>query len=392
MSGPPTTPRAPARATLRRTWRGIMRAVVPVALLLTTAAPASARPAHAATGGTLLESHPFALTGDLATAGATGHRVRYRSTSANGRPTTVTGVVLLPSGTAPPGGWPVISWAHGTTGISDRCAPSRDQALGGYGYAAYLAGLVRRGYAVAATDYEGLGTPGPHPYLIAESQGRSVIDAVRAAGDLDRNVSKVWLTVGHSQGGHAAMAAGEIAARYGRGLDFRGTVAIAPITDNRPYVDQLSRLKPIDHAYYMAILVGLSTRYPELRYSDYLGPRARQVLPSIHTTCIDDLTKRMVARKLPGAEFTPASRQAAERLRARLGENAVPRTRSAAPLLITQGLADFLVPAAQTATAAKAARALGTRTETIEYPKAGHYDVTEVSAPDVHRWIAKRLS
>ncbi|MFI9550864.1 alpha/beta hydrolase family protein [Nonomuraea endophytica] len=361
-----------------------------VALLFAALLTAPARPAVAA-GGTLLESRPIAVPDELANAGATGFRVRYLSTSPKGRRIEVTGVVFLPSGTAPPGGRPVISWAHGTTGVSDRCSPSRDRELGGYGHPGYLAGFVRRGYVVAATDYEGLGTPGVHPYLIAESQARSVVDAVRAARDLSPDVSGVWLTVGHSQGGHAAMAAGEIAAGYGRGLDFRGTVALAPITDNRPYVDQLSQLQPFDHGYYMAILAGLSAQHPGLRLADYLGPRARREYPRIHTTCMTELTNRLIKLNLPGTEFTPATSAATAKLRGWLGDNAVPRTRSTAPMLVTQGLTDALVSPAQTAKAAKRAQALGTPTKLITYPGTDHFQIIRSSAPDVLPWIDARL-
>ncbi|MFD9949957.1 alpha/beta hydrolase family protein [Nonomuraea sp. NPDC059023] len=367
-----------------------MRTIMAV-LLLAALLTAPARPAAATTGRTLLESRPLAVPAELAAAGATGFRIRYLSTSPKGRRIEVTGAVFLPSGTAPPGGRRVISWAHGTTGVSDRCSPSRDRELGGYGYPGYLAGFVRRGYAVAATDYEGLGTPGVHPYLIAESQARSVVDAVRAAGDLSPDVSRVWLTVGHSQGGHAAMAAGEIAAGYGRGLDFRGTVALAPVTDNRPYVDQLSRLQPVDHGYYMAMLAGLSTRHPGLRLADYLGPRARREYPRVHTTCMTELTNRLTKLNLPGTEFTPATGAATAKLRGWLGENAVPRTRSAAPMLVAQGLTDVLVSPAQTAKAAERARALGTATKLITYPGTDHFRIITSSAPDVLRWIDTRL-
>lgn len=371
--------------------RPFLRVIVSSVLLVASLVSIPSRPAAAAVTGDLLRSSPLELPDELVSAGATGYRIRYLSTSAKGGPTEVTGVVLLPPGTAPPGGWPVVSWAHGTTGISDRCTPSRDTELGGYGYAGYLAGLVRRGFVVAATDYEGLGTPGAHPYLIAESQGRSVVDAVRAAGDLDRRVSGVWLAVGHSQGGHAAMAAGEIASHYGRGLDFRGTVALAPITDNRPYVDRLARLKPIDHGYFMAILAGLATWQPKLRYADYLGSRALKEFPRVHTTCIEELTNRLVKLNLPGAEFAPNSTGAAERLRKWLGANAVPRMRSRAPLFVAQGLADYLVPAEQTKLAVRKAKALGTDAKMVGYPNVGHYEITEASAPDVLRWIEARV-
>ena len=94
-----------------------------------------------------------------------------------------------------------------------------------------LADMLARGYVVAATDYPGLGTPGVHPYLIGESEGRAVLDWVRAVRDLPNSGASgrfaVW---GHSQGGHAALYTGEIAARYAPELKLVGVAAAAPAT------------------------------------------------------------------------------------------------------------------------------------------------------------------
>ena len=76
----------------------------------------------------------------------------------------------------------MISWAHGTSGISDNCTPSRNP---GGAYTAYVApqenAWLKQGYAIASTDYEGLGTPGVHPYLVGRSEGRGVLDIARAS-------------------------------------------------------------------------------------------------------------------------------------------------------------------------------------------------------------------
>ena len=137
----------------------------------------------------------------------------YRSTATNGSAIAVSGTVAIPKGTAPKGGWPVISWAHGTTGIADACAPSRSDAFGGYDHA-LLNRWLKAGYAVVRTDYEGLGTPGDHPYLIGVSEGRSVLDMVRAARKLDSNIGKRVVIAGHSQGGHAALWAASLQRKW----------------------------------------------------------------------------------------------------------------------------------------------------------------------------------
>ena len=94
------------------------------------------------------------------------------------------------------------------------------------------ASLLENGYAIAATDYPGLGTPGPHPYLVGDSEARAVIDSVRAARSFPglENSTRyaVW---GHSQGGQAALFTGMIAKSYAPELQLVGVAAAAPATD-----------------------------------------------------------------------------------------------------------------------------------------------------------------
>ena len=76
--------------------------------------------------------------------------------------------------------------------------------------------IVNAGYLVAFSDYEGLGTPGRHPYLVGESEGRSVLDAAKAAAQLPGADAGDQLAIwGHSQGGHAALWAAQLAEAVG---------------------------------------------------------------------------------------------------------------------------------------------------------------------------------
>lgn len=137
--------------------------------------------------------------------------ITYRSRGAHGEPIVASGYVLLPKGQPPEGGWPVLAWAHGTTGVADTCAPSGDYPGGPvHDYQqivdAALDPWLARGYAVVAPDYQGLGTPGGHPYMDATSQLHTVVDAVRAGRQLHpARLSADWLVMGHSQGGAAAL-------------------------------------------------------------------------------------------------------------------------------------------------------------------------------------------
>ena len=161
---------------------------------------------------------------------AAAYRVLYRSTSFDGKPILVSGVVIVPQGAPPPGGRPIVAWAHPTSGIVPRCAPSL--ALFFFQQVQGLRTMVRDGYVVAATDYPGLGTPRPHPYLVGLSEARAVIDSVRVARSLPGagggNRFIVW---GHSQGGHAALFTGLIAKTYAPELTLFGVAAAAPASE-----------------------------------------------------------------------------------------------------------------------------------------------------------------
>ena len=186
-------------------------------------APVAAQPARSSN---LVSAVPIAG----APAGARAFRVSYHSSDGNGAPIDVTGVIIVPAGRAPAGGRDIVAWAHGTSGIADSCAPSTNDWL--FGSIAGLNEMLGRGYIVAATDYQGLGGPGPHPYLVGPSAALSVLDAVRAARSLPRagasNRFAVW---GESQGGHAALWTGQLAPVYAPELRLVGVAAAAPPVD-----------------------------------------------------------------------------------------------------------------------------------------------------------------
>lgn len=150
----------------------------------------------------------------------------YTMPSVNDQDIQATTLVFTPKGIAPVGGWPVVVWAHGTTGAADQCAPSKNP-LDGLEKDLILA-LIQKGYAVVAPDYEGLGNNNvAHPYLNLTSAAQSILFAVLEVNKRYDHLSKDWSVIGWSQGGHAALAAAEFN-RALVGYNFKGTVAIAP--------------------------------------------------------------------------------------------------------------------------------------------------------------------
>lgn len=175
--------------------------------------------------GTILDKEELDLG-----SGVVAYRILYASRNIQeDAPIAVSGYVVSKSSGAPEGGWPLIAWAHGTVGLGDSCAPSNDLEND----RPLWEGLLDAGYAVVATDYEGLGTPGLHPYVVGESEARGVFDSVRAVQNHDGelpgiNVTDEWVVWGHSQGGHAAMFVSETWQEYAAELNLLGAVAGAP--------------------------------------------------------------------------------------------------------------------------------------------------------------------
>ena len=205
-----------------------MKSTLSTAVLLLAGVCAFDCPAGAAEDGTgsLVSQAPM----PGAPAGASAWRIRYRSKAQDGAIVEITGVVVAPTGPAPKGGRNIVAWAHGTVGIAETCAPTQQPKL--FENIGGLKGLLEAGDVVVATDYQGLGTRGPSPFMVGVSSGRAVLDSVRAARAIPETAAgdKV-VTWGESQGAHAAMWAAQIARSYAPELHVVGVGAAAPPTN-----------------------------------------------------------------------------------------------------------------------------------------------------------------
>ena len=160
--------------------------------------------------------------------GARAWRILYHSRDVHGTDVAVSGVVLAPDG--PGRDRPVVSWGHPTTGTAPRCAPS--VGIDPFDTIEGARALVRAGFVVVATDYPGMGAAGPQSYLIGATEGRSVLDAARAARRVDGTGAGTRLLLwGHSQGGHAVLFAAREAAGYAPDLQLRALAAAAPAVE-----------------------------------------------------------------------------------------------------------------------------------------------------------------
>jgi hypothetical protein len=233
------------------------------------------------------------LSGDAVLKSARSNRLLlYSSTSTDGDAVAVSGTVAVPKGKAPKGGWPVVTWGHGTVGIADACAPSLVGMPGHYD-SKLLNSWLQAGFAVVRTDYEGLGVPGEaHPYLIGVSEGRSMLDLVRAARRLDKKIGKNFVSAGHSQGGHAALWAGSLAKKWTPDLRLRGTLALAPASHLAEQASLLSALTSPSGVSGLAALIarGIDVYVPSLHVPALLSERAQALYPQVDSVCLGDLS------------------------------------------------------------------------------------------------------
>lgn len=310
-------------------------------------------------------------------------KVLYRSRTAEDEVAVISGIVAVPDGDPPPGGFPVLAWAHGTTGIDDRCAPSRL----GAGAVPFLREHLEAGYVVAATDYEGLGTPGIHPYLVAESEGRSVLDSVRAARHLlgPDVASDRFVVLGHSQGGHAALAAAERASSWTPELELVGTAALAPIADLELVIPELFE-STIGLALGIYVAAGWPAAHPDLSPSDLLTPEGVGLLDRATGTCIGSMGDVVGGEDVDDLRVRRPTE--VDRWAERIRENTIHAGAVQGPVLIAQGGRDGIVPPRLVDRLVRDLCAAGTPLRFFSHGTADHNTIVGASLASVHRWFA----
>lgn len=269
--------------------------------------------------------------------GASSYRVMYRSESLQGDPVAVTGTVLVPTGDPPDkaAGRPLLTIAHGTTGVADDCAPSKDPGS----ELLLMGGAIESGWLVAQTDYEGLGTPGRHPYLVGESEGRSTIDAVLAAAQLPGADAGDRLAIaGYSQGGHGALWANQVAPEWAPDLEVVGTFAGAPATEMNAI------LAAAPAGFELMVVAGFGAAYPEADPATILTPQGVEKLAAVDEGCTGAVFEAVSG--IPRDQLVRAGAAGTDPW-ARLAEENNPGTvKTDDPILIIHSEADATVPVA----------------------------------------------
>ncbi|MEV6608643.1 lipase family protein [Kutzneria sp. NPDC051319] len=319
--------------------------------------------------------------------------VLYRSTSATGAANAVSGMVLVPPiPWTGPGPRPVLAYAMGTQGLGDDCAPSYHLRTGTEVEIAFLAQAMLKGYAVALTDYEGLGTPGTHTYAVANAEGHALLDVARAASKVDGAGLSADAPVGvfgYSQGGQAAAAAGESQPTYAPDVHVVGIAeggVPADLTEVAAYNDGNAGFSLVAGA-----AVGYAAAYPELPFADALNAKGRTVVQKVETSCIVELALADPFDRLDNLTTTPGMIKD-PRWQARLAENRLGAHRPAAPVLLYHGTLDELIPFQVGEELRDRLCALGASVQWQPVPLAGHIVAVSVYGTAALNWLGDRFA
>ncbi|MDC5336753.1 lipase family protein [Acinetobacter baumannii] len=321
---------------------------------------------------------------NLGSVAAESSILTYKMLGQSGQEVQATSLVFTPNTQPPVGGWPIVVWAHGTTGVADVCAPSK--AALADSTKDLISKLLAAGYVVVAPDYEGLGTPGIHPFLNVKSEAFSITDAVVAARNYlsQRNLltSKKWVTVGHSQGGHAALGAAQYASRAQ--LEYKGTVAVAPASNlgsilvdgeaqvaNAPIDIKIGTYAQLD-TYTALVTAGIRNTQPSFDYGQVFTSQISSIAAQAENLCSGPLYGAFYEGMsnyakdhngtLDGFTRTQPNFMAVPLVKTFLEKDSQPlQVKVTTPIIIYQGIADPTVPKLATDLLIANATAVGTK-------------------------------
>ncbi|MBO9531623.1 MAG: alpha/beta fold hydrolase [Solirubrobacteraceae bacterium] len=326
--------------------------------------------------------------------GTEGWRVMYLSTSATGQPIAVTGTVLMRPNQAPKQGIenrPIVSYGNEAQGLGDNCAVSRLLWYGHTGEIALWADLIRAGYAVASTDYEGLGTPDVHTFGVAVSEGHAMLDIVRAARNLEAaklpKNGPVGL-FGYSQGGAAAGFAAEQAATYAP------DVKITAASFGGAPVDPMSVAKAANGQFFSALMfgaaVGFDAAYPELDLDSFLNDKGAALKKKIYGSCIEMIFP-MAFKKVEGYLKPGMNPLYDARWQKRFAENKLGQVAPQFPVNYYHATWDEAAPYRDAKTLRKQYCAGGTPLRFVEVIGLEHVSTGPVWMPQAAKWLAARF-
>ncbi|MGH4032421.1 lipase family protein [Actinomycetota bacterium Odt1-20B] len=320
-------------------------------------------------------------------------KINYRSTTAKGEPNTVSGTVIVPQD-GKKGPRPLITYAVGTVGVGDRCAPSAGFPKGTTMEANLIQQLTLRGWAVAVTDYEGLGTPGDHTYTVGRAEGQAMLDAARAAirlpeaGQAGLSKDSPVGIMGYSQGGQASSWAAELHGSYAPDLNVKGTA-----TGGVPG-DLMKVAKFNDGSYGSGLVfmaaIGQNAAFPELRLDSYLNARGKDLIGKLKESCVIDGSIGGSFTKI--ADVTTKNPLEQPDWQQRLSESQVGTRAPDAPVYQYHVITDELIPYGVGKQVRDDWCAKGANVEWHTIPVGEHVSGVITQSPLAANWLAERFA
>jgi pimeloyl-ACP methyl ester carboxylesterase len=327
------------------------------------------------------------------TAPAEVWNVLYLSTNANGEPIAVSGTILVPdSSWTGSGTRPLVAYATGTQGWGNQCAPSREMAAGDYDENFAVQNLLDQGWAVAVTDYPGLGTPGNELYAVNLAEGYAVLDILKAALQFapdDLSPSTPVAIEGYSQGGGAAAFAAQEAPTYASSLDLQGVALGGTPADLQAVAKNLNG--SAFFAFLGGAAIGFNAAYPQLDFDQYLTAAGKQAMKALSGMCQEQALVEYAGKKIQDYTKGGIYPISLPPIRNALDENNAGAVAPQVPVLQYHGLADEVIPYKVEVALHDEWCALGATSDLVSFP--GDHVTTQVEAQvTVANWIADRFA
>lgn len=325
-------------------------------------------------------------------------RIVYNSRDNDDRLVPVSGLVVVPKGPPPAGGFPVVAYAHGTTGSNRHCGisltPFEPNTAGFSNFGRQILPLAQEGWVVVGTDYLGMGAPGTPSYLVGKVEAQNVLDSIRAVHnwrpDVNRGLNAIW---GHSQGGHSSAFAAELAPTYAPELQIQGAAVLAPgLLPALPFGVEaiINGSKPTGMTgFVMLIATSWAATYPqELSLSELLTDQALGNLPAIETKCGAGYSDPFMAAPMSAYVKQPVPAAFYELM----DLNTPGESRIAPPIVMVQGMKDTTIIPQLTLGFQKQLCNNGTVVDFHVYPEEDHPGVVVASRPLINEWIKDRFA
>jgi acetyl esterase/lipase len=322
--------------------------------------------------------------------------IQYRSNNALDQPIAVSGTVIVPNASwTGAGKRPIVAFAPETLGVTDDCAASKALSQGIYIEKSYIDQVLAKNWALAITDYEGLGMPGNHTYVIAPSEAHTVLDSVRAATRIPGsglNLSAPVAIWGYSQGGGSAAAAAERAPSYAPEIQVVGVAAGGVPADLTAVAANLNG--SLFYGFLAAAAMGLDTAYPELHLDKYLNDLGKSEFGAVEngtkSGCLLDLIFNFGFGTI--SEYTTLDPMTLPDWKKRIEENRLGKIKPLVPAFVYHGDIDEIIPNAVGVGLRDRWCALGATVQWAQYPFGEHLFAQSLAGGDVITWIDDRFN